>query len=90
MNAGIDIAKRRYNRAAQARHRGGGSLKTDLENACILLAWAEGHLSEGQVAAVFDTDRLTVRRMRDDAVQLGMGVAGALCPAEKPKEQGNG
>lgn len=73
-----DTAKRRKLRLYQQKHRGGGSLKTELENAYLMLAWEAEELSEGQVASILGTDRLSVRLMREGAIAKAMQVAEGL------------
>lgn len=81
--------QQRLMRAYQAKSRGSAiSFKTELENAQIILAWECGDLSEGQVSEIFNTDRVSVRKMRDDVRAAGIKIAEALvCRAPAPKEQ---
>jgi hypothetical protein len=75
----MDQLKQRRYRLYQAKHRGTAcSLKTELENAQLLLAWETGNLSEGQFAKVLGIDRLAARVMRDEAVAEGMQLAEAI------------
>ena len=71
--------QQRQARLYQAKHRSSQrSYKTELENAQLLLAWEAAELSEGQMARLLDTDRLTIRKMRADAIDAGMRLANAL------------
>ncbi len=72
------IAKRRADRISQQKSRGGGSIKTELENAYLMLAWEAEQLSEGQVASILGTDRLSVRLMREGAIARALQVAEGL------------
>lgn len=77
----MDLKDRRAARLAQAKHRGtANSHATELENALIVLAWEATELSEGQCAAIFDTDRITLRKMRETLIARGLEVAAALYP----------
>jgi hypothetical protein len=78
---------RRKNRLQQAEHRGSRrSYKTDAENLCLLLLWEAGELSEGQVARALNTDRLTVRLIREGAMAEAMKFAEVMLP---PNGAGN-
>jgi hypothetical protein len=69
----IDGRKRRENRIAQANHRGSTrSVKTELEDTLLILAWEAEQLSEGQVASLLGIDRVTLRRMREAAISAGL------------------
>lgn len=70
--------QQRYARIAQAKHRKSRSIKTELENAQLLLAWEAEQLSEGQVASMLDLDRVSLRKLRADAIDAGMQIAQAL------------
>lgn len=71
--------KQRKARVAQAKHRGTRrSVKTELENTMILLAWEAEQLSEGQVSSLLDIDRVSLRKMRTDAIDEGMRLADLL------------
>lgn len=73
--------KARYNRLAQAKHRGSKrSLKTELEDAQIMLAWLNADLSEGQAARALGLDRVALRERRDAAIAEGMRLFGTLYP----------
>lgn len=73
------INKKRYNRIAQAKHRGSKrSYRTELENAQIMLAWLAEELSEGQAAHALGVDRISLRVMRDGAIAQGLQLAEAL------------
>lgn len=75
----MDALQQRKHRAYQAKHRGGGiSSKTELENTQILLAWSAGLLSEGQVCAALNLDRVVARTMKDCAVNEGIKLAALL------------
>lgn len=75
----MDALQQRKHRAYQAKHRGGGtSSKTALENTQMLMALEAGLLSEGQVSAALSLDRVTVRKMRDDAIDSGIKFATLL------------
>lgn len=76
--------RQRQARIAQAKHRGGTSPKTGLENVLLLLAWESEGLSEGQMVSLFDLDRVTIRRMREAAIDRAMRLAESLLP-EPPK-----
>lgn len=72
-------AKQRAARIAQAKHRGTkASHKTELENLRLLLCWESEDLSEGQMSALLDIDRVTLRQMRLDAINAGMKLAEQL------------
>ena len=69
----------RKSRQHQAKHRGSArSYKTELENLQLLLCWEVDQLSEGQVVALLDIDRVTIRKMRLEAIDAGMRLADAL------------
>ncbi len=71
--------KVRYNRLAQAKHRGSKrSYKTELENAQIMMAWLNADLSEGQAARILGMERVALRVMRDDAIAEGIRLAEKL------------
>lgn len=73
--------KKRYNRIAQAKHRGSKrSYRTELENAQIMLAWLNADLSEGQASKALGVDRLGLREMRDKAIADGMRLFETLYP----------
>ena len=73
--------KTRYNRLAQAKARGSKrSIKTELENAHIMLAWLNADLSEGQASKALGIDRISLRVMRDEAIANGMKVFESLYP----------
>lgn len=76
----MSAAIQRYNRVAKLKERGGKSHKTAHENALLLLCWEAEALSEGQMAAILDIDRVTLRKMRSDAIDAGMKLAEALYP----------
>lgn len=74
--------QQRQARIAQANHRGSRStIKTELENVLLILAWEAEQLSEEQIARAIDTDRVTIRRMRDAAIDKAMRLADALMPS---------
>ena len=78
MNA---IAKRRYDRIAQAQHRGSAvSHETGRENALILLAWEAAELSEGQAAKALQIDILGVRDLRAAYLAEALVLFEALRP----------
>lgn len=70
--------QQRQARLYQAAHRGSRSIKTELENVRLLLAWEAELLSEGQVATMLGIDRVTLRLMREAAIAEGMKLAEAL------------
>lgn len=71
--------QRRQAREAQARHRGSrASYVTAMENALLILAWEAAELSEGQVSAMLDMDRVSLRKLREDLIDRGMAVAQSL------------
>lgn len=71
--------KQRADRIAQAKHRGTRrSVKTELENTLLLLAWESADLSEGQVSSMLNVDRITLRKMRTDAINEGLRLADLL------------
>lgn len=72
------LARQRAQRLSQQKHRGGGSIKTELENAYLMLAWEAELLSEGQVSDILGTDRVSVRLMREGAIAKALQVAEAL------------
>lgn len=74
----MGIAKQRAQRLYQQKHRGGGSIKTELENAYLMLAWEAAELSEGQIASILGTDRLSIRLMREGAIARAMRIAEGL------------
>ena len=72
-------AQQRIARIAQAKHRGTKtSHKTELENLRLLLCWEAEQLSEGQLSKLLDVDRITLRKMRLDAIDAGMKLAEQL------------
>ena len=74
-----DPARRRKARLAQAKHRGTRqSIKTELEDVLLLLAWEAEQLSEGQMAGLLDMDRITPRKKRLDAIDTAMWLAEAM------------
>lgn len=76
-----DQARQRRMRAYQAKSRGDRvSHKTEAENALLLFAWEAGDLSEGQMARALDIDRVTLRKMRDDARTKALALAEQLLP----------
>lgn len=78
----VTPAQRRAARAYQAKHRGSKtSYRTELENALLFLAWEAADLSEGQLAAIFDTDRVTLRTLRDGYRARALVLAAQLSPA---------
>lgn len=73
--------QQRAARLAQAKHRGSRrSYKTDAEDLGLLLLWEADVLSEGQVAAAFGIDRVTLRLMREGAMADALKLAEALIP----------
>lgn len=55
----------RTSRDYQARRRGkSGSLKNELENTLLMLAWEAEVLSEGQIGKILKMDRIAVRDLR--------------------------
>lgn len=77
----MDMKQRRQARIAQAKHRGTkASLKTELENLLLLLAWESEILSEGQVSKILDLDRVSIRKMRLAALDQATRLAEALLP----------
>lgn len=71
--------QQRKARVAQAAHRETRrSYKTELENLQLLLCWEAEQLSEGQMSALLDIDRVTIRKMRLDAIDAGMKLAEQL------------
>ena len=73
------LQKQRRDRAYQAKHRGSASnYKTEWENALLLIAWEAAELSEGQVASALKLDRVSLRKMRDDAIKAGCEIADEL------------
>ncbi len=81
MGSSMTPKKQRQSRKHQAAHRGTRrSYKTELENLQLLLCWEWGSLSEGQMARILDIDRVSLRKMRIDAVNAGMLIAEALAP----------
>lgn len=80
------LATQRADRLAQAKHRGGGSIKTELENVYLALAWEAGELSEGQVSSILNVDRVAVRLMREGMIAKAMKVAEALALAQEAQD----
>jgi len=76
-------ARQRQARTAQAKHRGSVSHKTELENVLLLLAWESEGLSEGQMVAILNIDRVTIRRMREAAIDRAMALAESLLPERR-------
>lgn len=71
-----ETIKRCYDREAQRKHRGGRRcIATDFEDACILLAWAGGEISEGTVARALGVGRIDARMMRDELILWGANLA---------------
>lgn len=69
--------KRRRDRLSQQRHRGSRrSFVTEIENLNVLVAWQVGTLSEGQAAKCIGTDRVSLREMRDAAIQAALTMMG--------------
>lgn len=65
--------KRRKDRFYQQRHRGSRrSYVTEIENLNVLVAWQAGTLSEGQAAKRLNVDRLSLREMRDTAIECAL------------------
>lgn len=65
----MDAAKRRYNRLAQQKHRGGKqSFVTQIENLKILLVWQSGEISEGQAAKILGMKRIEARELMYSAI----------------------
>ena len=83
----MDIAKQRYNRHAQQKHRGSRRCyRTEAEDALILLAWEAGELSEGQAAKALDVDRVTARDRRLAGISHGHDIGHALWTAVRDKQ----
>lgn len=78
--------QQRYARIAQAKHRKSRSTKTELENAHLLLAWEAEQLSEGQLASMLDLDRVSLRKLRADAIDAGMQIGQALLDARPSRD----
>lgn len=77
----MSAAKQRKARQYQAKSRGDRvSHKTEAENALLLFAWEAGDLSEGQLSRALDIDRVTLRKMRDDARTKALALAEQLLP----------
>lgn len=73
------IRKARGVRASQVKHRGSKrSIATDFEDALLFLAWEGALLSEGQMAAILDIDRVTLRKKREAFLDRAMLIAEAL------------
>lgn len=80
----MNAAQRRASRLHQAKHRGSAlSYKTELENLQLLLCWESEQLSEGQMARLLDIDRVSLRKMRTDAIDSGMKLAEQLDTATR-------
>ena len=84
---------RRINRQAQkkwreARKRQKLSLKTELENAQIMLAWECGLLSEGQVCAALGLGQIEARTLRDSTMTAGQEIGSALWLMNREKRTG--
>lgn len=47
----------------------------ELSTVFLLLCWEAEQISEGQISALLDLDRVTVRQMRLDAIEAGMKLA---------------
>jgi hypothetical protein len=78
----VDTAIQRYNRIAQAKHRGSKrSHVTELEDALLILAWEAELLSEGQVSRLLDEDRVTLRLRREALLDRAARFAEALYAA---------
>lgn len=76
--AGDPLAQRKA-REHQAKHRKTRhSYKTEVENLRLLLCWEAEQLSEGQISQLLDIDRVSIRKMRLDAIDEGMRLAEAL------------
>ena len=77
----MSIKQQRAARLYKNKSRGDRrSYKTELENALLLLAWEAMELSEGQMAKIMDTDRVSLRLMREGAIAQGMKLADGLFP----------
>lgn len=75
----MNLKQQRQAREAQARSRGDKvSHKTAAENALLLFAWEAGDLSEGQLSRALDIDRVSLRKMRDEARDQALKIAGPL------------
>lgn len=83
----MSAKRQRQSRLSQAKHRGAmRSYKTELENTQLILAWEATELSEGQISAILNIDRVTLRMMREGAIAAGMKIAESLSPAPpKPR-----
>lgn len=76
-----NIARRRYMREFQRQRRGSKrSYRTEIEDLHLILAWQSREISEIQVAKLLglETDRMALRRRRDQAVARGRDIADAL------------
>lgn len=74
----MDIARQRANRLYQQKRRGGGSIKTEMETAYLMLAWEAAELSEGQMVEILGADRVSIRLMREGAIAKAMRIAEGL------------
>lgn len=74
--------EQRAARGYQAKHRGTAtSLKTELENTLLMLAWEAEVLSEGQLAKILGMDRIAVRDLRMEMLNKAEALADSLRPA---------
>ena len=72
--------KRRKDRFYQQRHRGSKrSYVTEIENLNVLVAWQSETLSEGQAAKLLGTDRVSLREMRDAAIEAALKLKCSCC-----------
>lgn len=70
----------RYIREYMARRRGGRSYKSEAETLRILLAVAEGELTQASAAKALKTDIVSVRERIQTEVKAGVAVALAMLP----------
>lgn len=82
-----DVIKARKVRAYKSKERGSRrSYIDEYENALILLATAQGLLSEGQTMKILGVDRVTVRKWIDGATGLGGSLGSEIYRQMKRKE----
>lgn len=69
----------RYNRLAKQRERNSKrSFATEVEDLKICFAWEAGELSEGQAVKALGYDRVTCRKIQQDAIRQGRQLFTAL------------
>lgn len=69
------MARREY-RKHQRNSRGGKRSATDqFEDACIVVAWIQDQITEGQMSQALGIDRVSARQLAIDCKELGRSIA---------------